>query len=123
MLPSCSLTLQRILAIILAATWYAEHQEESTLAFYATHSPSEILGPGVAAATYGGAIFFYPPRPFPTFGPMRHCSSAKRWRNDWFAAACLHAQARQVALASWLPPGMVGDGLQNALARRSFMFH
>lgn len=88
------------------ATWYAEHQEESTLAFYATHFASEILGPGVAAATYGGAIFLYPPRPIPDIWTDEDLQFCETLEERLVAAACLHAQARQVALASWLPPGM-----------------
>ncbi|MFN9915946.1 MAG: hypothetical protein ACK53L_25365, partial [Pirellulaceae bacterium] len=46
-------------------TWFAEHAEESTLAFFATDFRREMLGPGVAVATYGGAMFLFPPRAIP----------------------------------------------------------
>ena len=38
-------------------TWYAEHAEESTLAFYATDPMKNLVGPGIAQAEYGGALF------------------------------------------------------------------
>ena len=47
------------------ATWYAEHSEESTLAFFATDPMTNLIGPGIAQADYGGALFLYPPRPIP----------------------------------------------------------
>ena len=47
------------------ATWYAEHAEESTLAFYATDPMKNLVGPGIAQAEYGGALFLFPPRPIP----------------------------------------------------------
>ena len=46
-------------------TWYAEHAEESTLAFYATDPMKNLVGPGIAQAEYGGALFLFPPRPIP----------------------------------------------------------
>ncbi|HEX2055909.1 MAG TPA: hypothetical protein VHF07_05415, partial [Nitrospiraceae bacterium] len=47
------------------ATWYAEHQEESTLCFYATPFLEQMVGPGVGQSCYGGALFLFPPRPIP----------------------------------------------------------
>src|SRR6185503_19098826 len=35
-------------------TWRHEHMEESTLSFYATDWRKNVLGPGIAQATYGG---------------------------------------------------------------------
>ncbi|MCA9033421.1 MAG: hypothetical protein KDA66_21575, partial [Planctomycetaceae bacterium] len=46
-------------------TWHAEHHDESTLSFYATHFGEEIVGPGIAMASYGGAMFLFPPRDIP----------------------------------------------------------
>ncbi len=38
-------------------TWFAEHRDESTLAFYATDFRQQAVGPGICLATYGGAMF------------------------------------------------------------------
>lgn len=46
-------------------TWYAEKEWESTLSFYATDPMAEPVGPGVARAHYGGAMFLFPPQPIP----------------------------------------------------------
>ncbi len=42
-------------------TWQAEHQNESTLCFYATNHCDDIIGPGISRAFYGGALFIFPP--------------------------------------------------------------
>ena len=42
-------------------TWYAEHHNESTLAFYATDFGEEMIGPGIARAYYGGFMMLFPP--------------------------------------------------------------
>lgn len=43
-------------------TWLAEHEHESTLAFYATDFKNDLVGPGMARCFYGGALFIYPPQ-------------------------------------------------------------
>ncbi len=86
-------------------TWFAEHEDESTLAFYATHFAQEVIGPGVAVSTYGGALFLYPPRPIPDIWTDRRIDFCETMEERLIAAACLHAESRQIALASWQPPG------------------
>ena len=46
-------------------TWYAEHPEESTLAFYASDPFERLIGPGIARCRYGGLSLLFPPRPIP----------------------------------------------------------
>ncbi len=46
-------------------TWYAEHQDESTLSLYATNPFQEMVGPGIARAQYGGLSLLFPPRSTP----------------------------------------------------------
>lgn len=43
------------------STWLAEHQNESTLAFYATDYLDDMVGPGIGRAYYGAALFIFPP--------------------------------------------------------------
>jgi hypothetical protein len=86
-------------------TWYAEHEEESTLAFYATHFLDEIVGPGIAAATYGGALFLYPPIVIPNIWTDPRLDFAETLEDRLLAAACLHARSRQIVLLSPVPPG------------------
>lgn len=46
--------------------WYAEHEEESTLTFYATDPFSDLIGPGVARCVYGGLSLLFPPVQIPS---------------------------------------------------------
>jgi hypothetical protein len=87
------------------ATWFAEHSNESTLAFYATNFQDELIGPGIAVATYGGAMFLYPPIPIPDIWDNRKIDFATTLEERLIAAACLHSRGPQIALLSSLPPG------------------
>ena len=43
-------------------TWLGEHSQESDMAFYSTDPYSQIVGPGIVRAEYGGFLLSYPPR-------------------------------------------------------------
>jgi hypothetical protein len=43
-------------------TWLGEHQQESDMAFYATHTTTKVVGPGISRCEYGGFMMSYPPR-------------------------------------------------------------
>ena len=53
------------------ATWFAEHDEESTLTFYSTDPFDNMIGPGVARSYYGGLCLLFPPRPVPNIFEVR----------------------------------------------------
>jgi hypothetical protein len=82
------------------STWYAEHVEESTLAFYATDHMKNLVGPGVAQARYGGAMFLFPPRPIPDVWTDPRLNFADTLEERLLAAACMHSRDRHVALVS-----------------------
>lgn len=86
-------------------TWFAEHEDESTLAFFATNFGDELVGPGICLATYGGALFLYPPRMIPDIWTDTRLDFTETLEERLLAAACLHSQCAQVALLSVLPPG------------------
>ena len=86
------------------ATWFAEHEEESTLAFFATPFQKEMLGPGVAVSTYGGALFLFPPRRIEDIWDDELLDWVDTIENRLIAAACLHAQSRHIAHLSWVAP-------------------
>ncbi|MEQ1830894.1 MAG: hypothetical protein ABL921_33415 [Pirellula sp.] len=88
------------------ATWFAEHDEESTLAFYATPYQKEMLGPGVAVSTYGGAMFLFPPKSIADIWEDERLDFADTMEQRLVAAACLHSEARHVACLSWTSPGL-----------------
>jgi len=87
-------------------TWHAEHQDESTLAFFATPLGSELVGPGIALSTYGGAMFLFPPRPVPDIWTDPRFDFADTLEERLLAAACHHSQQRHIALLSPAPPGV-----------------
>jgi len=86
-------------------TWMAEHHDESTLALFATDFTKEMIGPGIGLATYGGAVFLFPPRPIPDIWTDRRLNFADTLEERILAAGCLHSQHRHVALLSYSPPG------------------
>ncbi len=86
-------------------TWFAEHQWESTLAFFASDFTKEMVGPGIGMGTYGGAMFLYPPTPIRDIWIDRRLDFTETLEERLIAAACLHSRCRQIALMSGLPPG------------------
>jgi hypothetical protein len=86
------------------ATWYAEHSEESTLAFFATDHMKNLIGPGIAQAEYGGAFFLFPPRPIPDIWVDPRLDFADTLEERLLAGAFLHSRERHVAVVSPKPP-------------------
>jgi hypothetical protein len=87
------------------STWFAEHQNESTLAFFATDFSKEVIGPGIAIATYGGAMFLFPPVKIPDIWHDPNLRFAESLEDRLIAAACFHSRQRRVALLSPKAPG------------------
>lgn len=86
-------------------TWFAEHEEESTLAFFGTDFQKEMVGPGIGLATYGGALFLYPPVPIPDIWLDPRLDFVETLEERVLAAACLHSECPHIALMSPAPPG------------------
>ena len=86
-------------------TWFAEHKEESTLAFYATDFQDQPVGPGICLANYGGAMFLYPPIAIPDIWQDPRLDFTSTLEERLLAAACMYSQCPHVALVSPLPPG------------------
>jgi hypothetical protein len=86
-------------------TWFAEHQNESTLSFFATDFRREMVGPGIALATYGGAMFLFPPVSIPDIWRDPRLDFTETLEQRLLAAACLHSECPHIALLSALPPG------------------
>jgi len=87
-------------------TWFAEHPNESTLAFYATDFSQQPVGPGICLATYGGAMFVYPPVQIPDIWQDVRLDFATTMEERLLAAACLYSQSPHIALVSSAPPGI-----------------
>ncbi len=86
------------------ATWFAEHGEESTLAFYSTDPMLDLIGPGIARAEYGGAFFLFPPRFVPDIWTDPRFDFADTLEDRLLAGALFHSRERHIALVSPRPP-------------------
>lgn len=84
-------------------TWYAEHQHESTLSFYATPFSKNMVGPGVGQAQYGGALFLFPPRAIPDIWENPRFDFTTSLEERLLAGACAHSQEEYVAVVSPVP--------------------
>ena len=100
------------------ATWFSEHPDESTLAFFATHFKNQMVGPGIAMANYGGSMFLYPPRPIPDIWQDPRLDFSETLEQRLIAAACLHSQSRHIALMSPTPPGIVLKKIAKRFGRK-----
>ncbi len=86
-------------------TWMAEHHDESTLALFATDFRDELVGPGIGQASYGGAMFLFPPRPIPDVWRDPRLDFADTLEERLLAAACFHSNERHIAILSEAVPG------------------
>ena len=86
------------------STWYAEHQEESTLCFFATPFTDQLVGPGVGLSRYGGLFLLFPPRPILDIWTDPRLDFAKQPGDRLLAGALLNSGERNVVLVSPKPP-------------------
>ena len=88
-------------------TWYAEHEEESTLVFYATDPLAKLIGPGIAESEYGGLSLLFPPRPIPNvFDLPAGESGLAGLAERLLYGALLNSRERTVAYVSQARPGL-----------------
>lgn len=86
-------------------TWFAENDNESTMAFYATDFRQEMVGPGIGLSVYGGALFLFPPMVIPDIWTDPRLDFVDSVEERLLAAACMYGRGKQIALVSSLPPG------------------
>lgn len=77
--------------------WYAEHEEESTLTFYATDPFSDLIGPGVARCTYGGLSLLFPPIQIPSAFELTEGMNFKKLSHRLTYGALAFSQEKSVA--------------------------
>lgn len=98
-------------------TWFAEHDNESTLAFFATSFADNPVGPGICQATYGGALFIFPPVGIVDIWQDPRLDYATTLEERLLGAACLHSRCKHVALLSAAPPGQAWRGIAKAYGK------
>lgn len=84
-------------------TWYAEHDEESTLSFFATPMNKTLIGPGIAQCKYGGCLFLYPPQMVPDIWVDPRLRGWINLEERLLAGACLHARQKTIVVVSGQP--------------------
>ena len=99
-------------------TWFAEHQNESTLAFFATDFSDELVGPGIGLATYGGAMFLFPPVSIPDVWIDPRLDFTETLEERLLAAACIHSGSPTIALLSAYPPGAAWRRLAKKFSKK-----
>jgi hypothetical protein len=88
-------------------TWYAEHEEESTLVFYGTDPLAKMIGPGIAESEYGGLSLLFPPRPVPNVFELPAAEFGfANLAEQLLYGALLNSRERTLALVSQAPPGL-----------------
>ena len=85
-------------------TWYAEHDQESTLCFFATNFMDNVIGPGIGQAVYGGCFLLCPPRPIPDVWQDPRFSDARSAEERLLAGALCHSREKRVVVVAPHPP-------------------
>ena len=88
------------------ATWFAEHEEESTLTFYSTDPFDNMIGPGVARSYYGGLSLLFPPRPVPNIFEVQTNIEFKSNAECLTYGALLFSEERRIAFVAKNKPGV-----------------
>ena len=96
------------------STWFAEHEEESTLCFYATDFSQKMVGPGIGQSLYGGCSFLFPPRPIPDIWQDPRFDHLTGLEEKLLAGALWHSREKRVVLVASQPP----QGRWRQLARQ-----
>lgn len=100
------------------ATWYAEHEEESTLTFYGTDPFDDMIGPGVARCCYGGLSLLFPPRNIPSAFELTEDSPLKKLSHRLVFGALLFTRERSVAYVSAKKPDIYLRRLASKMKKR-----
>jgi len=85
-------------------TWYAEHDEESTLCFFATQYMDDLIGPGIGQATYGGCMMIYPPRPIPDIWQDPRIRFSETLEERLLEAAFFHSKEKHITVIAPCAP-------------------
>lgn len=87
-------------------TWYAEHDEESTLTFYGTDPFSNLIGPGVGKCVYGGLSLLFPPRNIPCAFQLTKNLGFSKLSHRLLFGALLHSKEKYIAYVSAKKPDL-----------------
>jgi hypothetical protein len=85
-------------------TWFAEHEEESTLCFFATNYMDNMIGPGIGQAIYGGCMMIFPPRPIINIWEDPRLLMGETLEEKILEAAFFHSKEKHITVVSPGPP-------------------
>ncbi|MBD3322384.1 MAG: hypothetical protein GF350_14885 [Chitinivibrionales bacterium] len=88
------------------ATWYAEHDQESTLTFFATNPFDDVIGPGIVRSRYGGLSLLFPPRVIPNAFEITADLPLKNLTERLAYGALLFSEEQAVAFVSPARPAL-----------------
>ena len=88
-------------------TWHAEHENESTLVFYATDFKDDLVGPSIGRSFYGGALFIYPPQLIPDVWTDPRFDAAGDNAERLIMAGLYYSRDRYVAMVAHRKPSLV----------------
>ena len=100
------------------ATWYAEHDQESTLTFYATDPYADLIGPGIARSRYGGLSLLFPPRLIPNVFALSDAPELKSLSEYLAYGALLFSREKIIPYVAAKKPGVRLTGLAKKFKKR-----
>ena len=88
-------------------TWWAEHEKESDMAFYATNPGEYLIGPGISHVEIGGLLSIFPPitleQVFKSFMDYEY-KDTKNKAERLLKAGILYSKQRYIAYIAKNPP-------------------
>jgi len=99
-------------------TWYAEHNDESTLTFFATNPFEDLIGPGVARCAYGGLAMLFPPRTVPNIFSMTGAMGIRGCTAQLTAGSMFFSKEKCIAYVAASSPNLYLRTLSRQLKKR-----
>jgi hypothetical protein len=99
-------------------TWLGEHSQESDMAFYATPSGEQLVGPGISRCEYGGFVMSYPPRRMADVWGDPFFRAARNKSERLLLAGLDYAVERRVLYVAERPPRPIFRGLAARMGRQ-----
>jgi hypothetical protein len=87
-------------------TWYAEHEDESTLSFYSTNPFDDLIGPGIARSVYGGLALLFPPRSVPNIFQCAEAAGIAGYAAQLVAGSLMFGKEKNVAYLADRAPSL-----------------
>lgn len=99
-------------------TWWGEHDQESDLAFFATHPEDDLVGPGVGRCEYGAFMMTWPPGRLSEVWSDPYYQGAASRAERLVMAALEYSVESHVAYVAASPPKARWRSLAEGFGRR-----